>query len=119
MIGFLHAAVVFGLTISRNCLQSIDVPLAFAGLAAHSWQIEVLSMATTVQDKLTPVSVAVTNQMIGLFIQALCVLHVTMHRQAKVLNGPFDRRDDRVPGCPVSPGVTESGPPQTLRQILF
>ena len=93
-------------------MQSIDVPLAFAGLAAHSWQIEVLSMAT-------PVSVAVTNQMIGLFIQALCVLHVTMHRQAKVLNGPFDRRVDRVPGCPVSPGVTESGPPQTLRQILF
>ena len=100
-------------------MQSIDVPLAFAGLAAHSWQIEVLSMATTVQDKLTPVSVAVTNQMIGLFIQALCVLHVTMHRQAKVLNGPFDRRVDRVPGGPVSPGVTESGPPQTLRQILF
>ena len=40
-------------------------------------------MATTGQDKLTPVSVAVTNQMIGLLIQALCVLHVTMHRQAK------------------------------------
>ena len=31
------------------------------------------------KDRLTPVSVAVTDQMIGLFISALCVLHVIMH----------------------------------------
>ena len=40
-------------------------------------------MARTSQGKLTPVSVAVTDQMIGLFISALCEVHVTMHRLAQ------------------------------------
>ena len=75
--------VAFWLTISWNCLQSIWVLLAFAGLAAHSWQIKVISVARTSQDKLTPVSVAVTDQKIGLFISALCEVHVTMHRLAQ------------------------------------
>ena len=57
--------------------------LAFAELAAHSWLIEMLSVARTGQDKLTLISVAVTDQVIGLFILALCVVYVTMHWLAK------------------------------------
>ena len=57
--------------------------LAFAELAAHSWLIEMLSVARTGQDKLTLISVAVTDQVIGLFISALCVVYVTMHWLAK------------------------------------
>lgn len=63
-----------------------------------------LTVARTGQDKLTPVPVAVTDRMIGLFISALCVVHITM--LAKVHHGPFVRCVDRLPGCPVSPGVT-------------
>lgn len=66
-----------------------------------------LSVARTCQDKLTPVSVAVTDRMIGLFIPALCVVHITM--LAKVHHGPFDRCVDRLPGCPVSPCVSGRG----------
>ena len=47
---------------------------AFARLAAHFWQIEVLSGARRGQEKLTPISVALTDQVIGLFISALCVV---------------------------------------------
>ena len=76
-------------------------------------------MARTGLDKLTPISVALTDQMIGLLISVLCVVYVTMHRLAKIHHGPFDRCVDRLPGGPVSPCVTGKGPPQTLRQILF
>ena len=37
-----------------------------------------VSVARIGQDKLTPVSVAVTDQMIGLFVSALFEMHVTM-----------------------------------------
>ena len=47
--------------------------------------------------------------MIGLFISALCVVHVTMHRLTKAHHGPFDRCVDRLPGCPVSPYVSGRG----------
>ena len=82
---------------------------AFARLAAHFWQIEVLSGARRGQEKLTPISVALTDQVIGLFISALCVVHVTMHRLTKAQHGSFDRCVDRLPGCPVSPYVSGRG----------
>ena len=82
---------------------------AFARLAAHFWQIEVSSGARRGQEKLTPISVALTNQVIGLFISALCVVHVTIHRLTKAQHGSFDRCVDHLPGCPVSPCVSGRG----------
>ena len=52
--------------------------------ASFSWTSSTLSgdggvsVARIGQDKLTPVSVAVTDQMIGLFVSALFEMHVTM-----------------------------------------
>ena len=53
--------------------------------ASFCWTSSTLSgdggvpVARIGQDKLTPVSVAVTDQMIGLFVSALFEMHVTMH----------------------------------------
>ena len=111
--------VVFWLTISWNCLQSILVPPAFAGLVTYSRQMEVLSVARTGQEKLTPISVAVTDQIIGLLVSALCEVRVTMDRLGNVHHKPYERSVDHLPGCPFSPRVTGNGLPQTLRQILL
>ena len=59
--------------------KGLKVLLAFAKLITHTWQKVGMSVAITDRDRLSPSSVVVSVQGIGMFIPALVEMCVTSH----------------------------------------